>query len=257
MGVRCRTAVKGAPLQVNSLHFFRSFSLAPTLPSTTLKWNQSGSGHELNLPLECIVRQSSANPQRVIFALHGFGDNARNFSELAEELRLPDTLWVFLQAPEKLPFPGDGGQWYELFGNPHPQFKSSCEKVKSTLETFQAYSQTDWSKIFLFGFSQGSFVSLHSGMTFPQQLGGVVALSGYLAHTHRMPTPGTARLELPIFVAHGLNDQVVFPAQHFETLDVLSHFGFRKVTAKTYKGVAHGLCAEEIFDIRTFIEGVS
>ncbi|NBW82360.1 hypothetical protein EBR21_11460, partial [bacterium] len=133
----------------------------------------------------------------------------------------------------------------------------SCEKVQATLEAFQTKSQFDWSKILLFGFSQGSFVSLHSGMTFPHQIGGVIALSGYLAHTHRISTPGAARLELPIFLAHGLNDQVVFPAQHFETLDVLSHFGFRRVTAKTYKGVAHGLCAEEIFDIRTFIEGVS
>ncbi|MFZ9520337.1 MAG: alpha/beta hydrolase [Silvanigrellaceae bacterium] len=228
-----------------------------TLPSTSLKWNQAGRALNLDIPLECIVRQTSESPQKVIFALHGFGDNARNFSELADEFKLPDTLWVFLQAPERLPFPGDGGQWYELFGNPHPQFKSSCEKVRITLESFKAQSGLDWKNIFLFGFSQGSFVSLHSGLTLPHRLGGVVALSGYLAHTHRLTPPAPERLELPIFLAHGLNDQVVFPAQHFETLDILSHFGFRKVTAKTYRGVAHGLCAEEIFDIRSFFEGIS
>jgi len=37
----------------------------------------------------------------------------------------------------------------------------------------------------------------------------------------------------------------------------MGHLGFTKITAKTYKGVAHGLCAEEIYDIRTFIEGIS
>lgn len=193
----------------------------------------------------------------MIFALHGFGDNARNFAELAGELTLPDTLWVILQAPERLPFPGDGGQWYELFGNPHPQLRTSCEKVRTTIETIQSASGLDWSKLLLFGFSQGSFLSLYCGLTFPHDMGGVVALSGYLGQAHRLQIPHAGRLALPIFLAHGLNDQVVFPAQHFETLDILQHFGCNKVTAKTYKGVAHGLCAEELFDIRSFIEGIS
>ena len=239
------------------LHLLRRFVLHHTKTSTTLRCTYAGQQREFSVPLECIVRQTSDTPRRVIFALHGFGDNARNFSDLASEISLTDTLWVVLQAPENLPFQADGAQWYELFGNPHPQLRSSCEKVRITIETVQSQLGLEWSKILLFGFSQGAFVSLYSGLNFPQDLGGVIALSGYLGQAHHIQLPHPDRRSLPIFVAHGLNDQVVFPAQHFETLDILGHLGFTKITAKTYKGVAHGLCAEEIYDIRTFIEGIS
>lgn len=226
--------------------------------SRILRWKSSeGEEQQVNLPLECIAHQSGNSPRRVIFALHGFGDNARNFSTLAQEFSLPETLWVFLQAPEGLPFPGDGAQWYELFGDPHTQFRSSCEKVREAIASVTESLGLHWSKAILFGFSQGAFVSLFSGLTFPHPLGGIVALSGYLAQTHRLPLPEKQRIEMPIFVAHGLNDQVVLPAQHFETLDILSHLGFKRVTSKTYRGLAHSLASEEIFDIRTFIEGIS
>lgn len=225
--------------------------------SNVLRWSQSGVEKQITIPLEGIVRQSSANPKRVIFAMHGFGDNAANFSELTKELPLADTLWIVLQAPENLPFAGDGGQWYELFGNPHPQLRSSCDKIQKTIHLLQSAGGFDWANILLFGFSQGAFVSLYTGITFPHELGGVIALSGYLGQAHRLSLHSGQRNKLPVFLAHGLSDQVVFPAQHFETLDILNHLGFTKVTAKTYRGVAHSLCAEELFDIRSFIEGIS
>ena len=221
-----------------------------------MNWVTHGTQRSTELPLECCVIQKGSEIKRVMVALHGFGDNAKNFSSVADELGLKDTLWVNLQAPEPLPFPGDGGQWYELFGQPHTQLRSSQEKVKTVLSIVQKELNIDWSKIFLFGFSQGAFVSLLTALEFPCQLGGVVALSGYLAQAHRITLPNTERKQLPVFLAHGLHDQVVFPAQHFETLDILSHLGFTRVIAKTYKGVAHSLCAEELFDIRTFIEGL-
>ena len=221
--------------------------------STTLRCTFAGSEKQMSVPLECVVHQTSKSPTRVIFALHGFGDNARNFADLASELVLPDTLWVILQAPEALPFQADGAQWYELFGNPHPQLRSSCEKVRITMETVQSQLGIAWSKCLMFGFSQGAFVSLYSAIQIPHDLGGVIALSGYLGQAHRLTLPHAGRRNLPVFLAHGLNDQVVFPAQHFETLDILQHLGFTRVTAKTYKGLAHSLSAEELFDIKTFI----
>lgn len=224
--------------------------------SSNLQWNSQGTPASVELPLECCSRQKGTHVSRVIVALHGFGDNAVNFASIADELELKDTLWVILQAPERLPFPGDGGQWYELFGNPHPQLNSSTAKVKRSLEIIQEKTGLDWHKIVLFGFSQGAFVSLLCALESPFQVGGVVALSGYLARAHRIALPNPTRNLLPVFVAHGLHDQVVFPAQHFETLDILNHFGFTKVSNKTYPGVAHSICAEELFDIRTFIEGL-
>lgn len=225
--------------------------------STSMQWTSGGVVHSLQLPLECSVRQNGSLVSRVIVALHGFGDNARNFSSVADELNLKDTLWVVLQAPETLPFPGDGRQWYELFGSPHAQLRSSCSKVKNCLEIIQKQLNLNWDKFVLFGFSQGAFVSLLCSLEFPHHLGGVLALSGYLAQAHRISLPSPERQNLPVFLAHGMHDQVVFPAQHFETQDILNHLGLTRVTAKTYPGIAHSICAEELFDIRKFIEGLN
>lgn len=224
--------------------------------ATHLSWSSTEGTRSVELPLKCCVRQFGERIGRVIVALHGFGDNAQNFTFIADELNLKDTLWVALQAPEHLPFPGDGGQWYELFGNPHPQLNTSCTKVKRSLELIHEHLGLDWNKIILFGFSQGAFVSMLCGLESTFQVGGILALSGYLARAHRLPVPAATRQQLPIFVAHGMNDQVVFPAQHFETLDILQHFGFCRITSKTYPGLAHSIGAEEIFDIRKFIEGL-
>ncbi|NBX17737.1 MAG: hypothetical protein EBR09_10260 [Proteobacteria bacterium] len=253
MGRQSRGAVKATHRSGDCFAFLRSFALPHQSPSNTLRCTFEGTERQMNIPLECVVHQTSKTPKQVIFALHGFGDNARNFADLASELVLPDTLWIVLQAPEALPFQADGAQWYELFGNPHPQLRSSYEKVRNTMETVQAQLGIPWSKCLMFGFSQGAFVSLYSAIMLPHDLAGVVALSGYLGQSHKLRLPHEGRKKLPVFLAHGLNDQVVFPAQHFETLDILQHLGFTKVTAKTYKGVAHSLCAEELFDIKSFI----
>lgn len=226
-------------------------------PSSSIRWNSDGQVFTAQLPLQACVHQSGERVSRVIVAMHGYGDNAKNFSSLANELPLKDTLWIFLQAPEALPFPGDGGQWYELFGNPHGQFYSSLQKVIESSRVIQSALNLSWNKFIFLGFSQGAFLSLFSALTHPEKVAGVIALSGYLAQGHKLTDLPHSRPELPIFIAHGLHDQVVFPAQHFETRDILTHLGFANITAKTYAGVAHSICAEEVFDIRTFIEGLT
>lgn len=226
-------------------------------PSSSVQWNSEGQTFSTELPLKACVHQSGDAVERVVIALHGYGDNAKNFSSLSQELKLKNTLWIFLQAPEPLPFPGDGGQWYELLGNPHPQFYSSLQKVIATSSHLRSALGIEWNKFVFFGFSQGAFLSLFSALTHPERVAGVVALSGYLAQGHKLNELAPDRRELPVFLGHGMHDQVVFPAQHFETQDILSHLGFRRVTAKTYAGVAHSLCAEELYDIRTFIEGLT
>jgi phospholipase/carboxylesterase len=226
-------------------------------PSSSIQWQSDGQIRSVQLPLQACIHQTGEQVARVIIALHGYGDNARNFSSLADELSLKDTLWIFLQAPESPPFPGDGGQWYELFGNPHGQFYSSLQKVIESSRVIQDAIKLSWNKLLFLGFSQGAFLSLFSALTHPERVAGVVALSGYLAQSHKLTDLPAARQDLPVFIAHGLHDQVVFPAQHFETRDILSHLGFHNITAKTYAGVAHSLCAEELYDIRTFIEGLT
>lgn len=226
-------------------------------PSTHIQWSSGGQAFSARLPLNACLCQNGEVVERVIVALHGYGDNAKNFSSLGQELHLKNTLWVFLQAPEALPFAGDGVQWYELFGSPHKQFYSSLAAVVETTRVLHNALSLSWDRFIMLGFSQGAFVSLFCALTHPEQFGGVVALSGYLAQAHKLNGLNDGRRELPVFLGHGLHDQVVFPAQHFETQDILATLKMNRVTAKTYAGVAHSLSAEEVFDIKTFIEGLN
>ena len=185
--------------------------------------------------------------------LHGYGDNARNFSELAGEFALPDTLWLFPYAPQPVAMTADGGQWYDLYGPAREQVALSAKAVGELLSQVSTASGVPLTKTTLLGFSQGSYVTLYTALRHPERLACVVALSGYLGQVHRTPLPLPAHVrETPFFVAHGMHDNVVLPAQHFETTDILDAWGCTKVRAKTY-AMAHSLHPTEIADIRTFI----
>jgi phospholipase/carboxylesterase len=65
-------------------------------------------------------------------------------------------------------------------------------------------------RIFLFGFSQGGAVAYHTALRYPKKLGGVAALSTYLATADRMAAEMDAvNAGLPILICHGSQDDVV------------------------------------------------
>ena len=66
-------------------------------------------------------------------------------------------------------------------------------------------------RIALMGFSQGAVLALHAGLRAPQRLAAVVALSGYLPLGARtlQSESSAANQRLPIFLAHGEQDEVV------------------------------------------------
>lgn len=68
------------------------------------------------------------------------------------------------------------------------------------------------SRIVLGGFSQGGAMSLLTGLTSPEKLGGIFALSCYLPLSHKFKEllpEGWPNQKTPLFMAHGDADQVV------------------------------------------------
>ena len=59
------------------------------------------------------------NPQKLIFMLHGFGDSAENFINIAGSLDLPDfkANYFALNAPSTIPNYSLGRQWFDLNPN--------------------------------------------------------------------------------------------------------------------------------------------
>ena len=65
-------------------------------------------------------------------------------------------------------------------------------------------------KLILAGFSQGGVIALHLGLSFPQPLAGIMALSTYLHDPdHLAERLSLASADLPIFMAHGVSDAMI------------------------------------------------
>jgi len=80
-------------------------------------------------------------------------------------------------------------------------------------EAVEAYG-ADPHRVYLLGFSQGAILSLWLGLTHPEAVAGIVAMSGWLPPEalRGMAPPGALR-GLPILVVHGTKDPVL-PIHH-------------------------------------------
>lgn len=108
------------------------------------------------------------------------------------------------------------------------------------------------SRILLGGFSQGAALSLYTGLTGPNLLGGVVALSGYLPIRD---TIDWNKIQKPaILQCHGDRDQVVRHTWGKAVSDLLEKHSLPSYTFKTYKGLEHSSSAQEMRDVATFIK---
>jgi phospholipase/carboxylesterase len=108
-------------------------------------------------------------------------------------------------------------------------------------------------RIILMGFSQGGAVVLHTGLRYSQRLAGIGALSTYLPfRADAAKEKHQANTDVPIFMAHGLHDQVVHYEHGDNSSKLLQQLGY-SVDWFSYP-MEHSVCAEEINDISTWIQ---
>lgn len=98
-------------------------------------------------------------------------------------------------------------------------------------------------RIVIGGFSQGGAMSLLSGVTYKNQLGGIFGLSCYLLLQQKikdMIPDDSPNQNTPIFMGHGDADQVVAHKWGKMSADELIKHGY-KVDFRTYKYAAHNI----------------
>lgn len=216
--------------------------------------------------LECIEMQTGPNPTHSVIWMHGLGADATDFVPVVPELKLassPAVRFVFPNAPVR-PVTVNNGMsmraWYDIYAfdlvrrEDDPGIRVSQRAIEALIARENARG-VPTSKIVLAGFSQGSAMTLHTGLRVKEKLAGLVGLSGYL------PLADTTLLErapananTPIFLAHGTHDPVV-PLQRAQaTCDLLKQHDY-DVTWRLYP-MPHSVCAEEIQDIATFLKRV-
>ena len=107
-------------------------------------------------------------------------------------------------------------------------------------------------RIFLAGFSQGGAVAYTTALTHAESLAGVIALSTYIPTPMLLETEATAaNRAVPIFAAHGSDDEVVSPALGIRARDFLIWRGYG-IEWHEYP-MPHSVCLEEVQEIGNWL----
>lgn len=204
-----------------------------------------------------IVIEPEGPHRHSVIWLHGLGADGSDFVPLVPELALPPELgirWVFPHAPV-MPVTINGGYrmraWYDI-AVPDLTAQVDAAGIRRSRDMLlQLIAEEEGrgvpaQRIILAGFSQGGVIALAAGLAAAEKPAGVLALSTYLP-LREPPQPG----ELAIFQAHGEYDDIVPPAAAVATRDYLAELG-HSPEWHLYP-MAHGLCAEEITDIRAWL----
>jgi len=162
-------------------------------------------------PLFARTREPQGSPASgTLVMLHGYGAHEEDLLALGEMLD-PRLRSVGLRAP--LPLPWGGFAWYSLVPRGSGIDFNDDElyaAVAQVIELVEEIAKKDGKPPLLLGFSQGGAVALSLALQRPELCRAVFALS---AAPPRVPAGKSAPREkikmLPIFAAHGTQDQVL------------------------------------------------
>ncbi len=214
---------------------------------------------------ECVEIPAPGTHRWTVLWLHGLGADGHDFEPIVPELRLPadhGIRFVFPHAPHR-PVTINGGMrmraWYDITG-PDLAGREDEAGILGSIATVEALIAAEGARgipperVILAGFSQGGAIACHGGLRHPETLAGIVVLSAYLPLADRLDGAAIrANHDTPIFQAHGRQDPVVPPS--------LGHYSQQRIAAlrpapewREYD-MAHGVCAQEIDDLRAWLQG--
>lgn len=164
----------------------------------------------------------------LLILLHGVGSNEQDLFRIANDL--PDN---FLVISARAPFTIAEGRykWYDVdFSSGTPRFSAEqAEKSRVIILNFinqlkEKHSFNE-NEIYLGGFSQGAIMSFSVGLTQPDKIKGIIALSGRVLADIKPKIADQNKLKsLKVFVIHGTKDEVLsinYARQSKQLLDSL------------------------------------
>ncbi|MGB0251691.1 MAG: alpha/beta hydrolase [Paracoccaceae bacterium] len=203
--------------------------------------------------------QSGDTRSAVVF-LHGYGANGADLLGLADPLadHLPDTLFIAPDAPENCAGSPFGYQWFPIpwiDGSSEEESSRGMQQAVEDLNAFLDALMVDEDllpeQVCLFGFSQGTMMSLHVAPRREDPVAGIVAFSGRLLEPELLADEVQSRM--PILLVHGDQDDVV-PVQSLpQAAEALQNAGFSDVYAHVMKGTAHGIAPDGLSVALAFI----
>jgi len=202
----------------------------------------------------------SGDARSAVVFLHGYGANGADLLGLADPLadHLPDTLFIAPDAPENCAGSPFGYQWFPIpwiDGSSEEESSRGMQQAVEDLNAFLDALMVDEDllpeQVCLFGFSQGTMMSLHVDPRREDPVAGIVAFSGRLLEPELLADEVQSRM--PILLVHGDQDDVV-PVQSLpQAAEALQNAGFSDVYAHVMKGTAHGIAPDGLSVALAFI----
>ncbi|SPF80154.1 alpha/beta hydrolase [Pseudoprimorskyibacter insulae] len=193
----------------------------------------------------------SGEIRSVVVFLHGYGANGADLLGLADPLaeHLPDTLFVAPDAPESCAGSPFGYQWFPIpwidgssEEDSEAGMRAAAEDLNAFLDALMVDEDVLPEQVVLFGFSQGTMMSLHVAPRREDAVAGIVAFSGRLLAPELLADETISRP--PVLLVHGDQDDVV-PVQSLpEAAEALQSAGWKEVFAHIQKGTAHGIAPD-------------
>jgi len=214
-----------------------------------------------------IIPASVKQTASLIF-LHGLGDVGTSWLEAFNMYRIPKAAphvkFIFPNAPIQRVTLNMGMQmptWFDIYGLDQnaKEDQEGIEKSSKYLNELveeEIKNGISPERVIVGGFSMGGAVAIHAALTSPHVLGGVLALSTWLALSTTFPKAlisGDKKANLPILQCHGDQDPMVHLRWARLTEQGIKAMGFQQYTFKEYKNMGHSSNDQEMQDVSSFV----
>jgi phospholipase/carboxylesterase len=223
---------------------------------------RTGGADPMTGQLDTVEVVTGQAPDFSVIWLHGLGADGHDFEPIVPALTLSVPMrFVFPHVPERAVTINQGMRmraWYDILSLDRFSVEDEAgirasEALLTGLIEAELARGIAARRIILAGFSQGGAIALHTGLRYPQTLGGIMVLSAYLPLRDSVEVERTAaNAGTSIFMAHGSADATIPEALAIQSGQALRSYGY-DLDWHSYP-MAHQVCAEEIADISSWID---
>ena len=216
--------------------------------------------------LPAVEIETGPEPSHTILWMHGLGADGNDFVPIIKELGITSKKslrFVFPHAPERSVTINNGyvmRAWFDIYGIGIGSIEDESG-IRDSQEAIDALIERELQRgiaskhIILAGFSQGGAMALQTGLRQKNKLGGIMALSCYLPLISSFSTEvDPINSEIPIFMAHGMHDEVVPIQLATSSKEYLEQAHFA-IEWHEY-AMSYSVCVQEIIDIDHWLHRV-
>ena len=195
----------------------------------------------------------------IVIFMHGYGADGADLLSIGNVLsdQFPETLFLAPDAPTRCQMSPFGFQWFpipEMDGSSEDTAMIELDRISRItnqwIDSVVLKEKVSDSNVFLFGFSQGTMLSLYVGPQRKETIGGIIGFSGKVINFNNLKEKINSRP--PVLLIHGDEDQVVRPSYLDEAFKDLSSLNFN-VKKYMSAGVGHGISSDGLSQASNFL----